>query len=108
MWGGGLSCVVQWVDRQGAPRFRDRACVSRVLSWVPSETCAGRLCRGRGRRSPSKSETEPRKALNREPLPKNTPVLPSWPSADYSIDFVLKSLYSNVFESKGVLKGFIL
>ena len=27
-----------------------------ALSWVLSEICAGRLCRGRGRRSPSKSE----------------------------------------------------
>jgi hypothetical protein len=42
-----------------------------VLSGVPSEICAGRLCRGRERRSPSKSETEPRTAPNGKPLVKH-------------------------------------
>ncbi len=39
-----------------------------VLSRVPSEICAGRLCRGSGRRSPSKSEREPGTALYAETL----------------------------------------
>ena len=37
---------------------------SLVLSRVPSEICAGRLCRGRERRSPSKSERERGTALS--------------------------------------------
>jgi hypothetical protein len=37
-----------------------------VLSRVPSEICAGRLCRGRERRSASKSEREPGTVPDRE------------------------------------------
>ena len=39
--------------------FSGRVRVLCVRSWVPSEVCAGRRCRGRGRRSPGKPEREP-------------------------------------------------
>jgi len=43
-----------------------------VLSRVPSEICAGRLCRGRERRSPKKSEREPGTAPNGKTLLKHS------------------------------------
>jgi hypothetical protein len=46
-----------------------------VLSRVPSEICAGRLCRGRERRSPSKSEREPWTASNGEHPVKHSEIL---------------------------------
>ena len=54
------STLAKWLGNITMFPFQGQSCS--VLSGVPSEICAGRLCRGRERRSPSKSETEPRTA----------------------------------------------
>ena len=50
--------------QETASMFLGQALPFCVLSRAPSEICAGRLCRGRERWSPSKSEMEPGTARN--------------------------------------------
>ena len=65
--------------------FTKESLSDRVLSRVPSEICAGRLCRGSGRRSPSKSEREPGTGRNGKTSVKHSGIsepaarLPLWP-----------------------------
>ena len=55
-----------------------------LLIRVSSEIWAGRLCRGRERRSPSKSEREPGSAMNNSRSIREIPVLAERQEAFFS------------------------